>query len=405
MSEEEQNPASDRLASVDALRGFTMFWIVGAGTIVKALGKLDENAVTTFLTTQLSHAGWEGFRFYDLIFPLFLFIVGISTVFSLDKALARGGRAAVLKRVLLRGILLYALGIIYYGGISNGWDKIAWGGVLHRIAACYVFAALIYTFFRNTKGLAISAAVLLVGYWMMLTLIPVPDLPLEKETVEAAAEAAGSDSPFAIARATEENIRGSYEEGRNLTNFVDFLFLRGRRAQHYYINEGLLSTIPAIALSLFGILAGRLLKNADTSSRQKIIRLLAFGAVGVLLGLLWSLQFPIIKRIWTSSFILVAGGLSAGMLALFHYVVDVTKHQRWCRPFVWIGCNALVIYLAARLFPFGNVATYFVGGEIASFLDQKIAEGLGAVLAASVALLFIILFARFLYRRKIFIRV
>tara|TARA_R110002096_G_scaffold353937_2_gene547169 strand:- start:1798 stop:3015 length:1218 start_codon:yes stop_codon:yes gene_type:complete len=405
MSESKKQPGSERLRSVDALRGFDMFWIVGAGAIAKALGKMDENAATTLLTTQLTHVTWEGFRFYDLIFPLFLFIIGISIVFSLDKALAKGGRVAVLKRVFLRGVLLFALGIFYYGGVSNGWSEIALGGVLHRIAACYVLAALIYTFVRSTKGLAITAAVLLVGYWAMLTLIPFPDLQLDKETVEAAAGTAGSDSPFQIAAATESKVSGLYEEGRNLTNFVDFLFLRGRRAQTYYINEGLLSTIPAIALSLFGILAGRLLKSADFSPPRKIIWLLGAGAAGIALGLLWSLQFPLIKRIWTSSFILVAGGLSAWILALFYYLIDVKKWRVWCQPFIWIGCNALIVYLGARLIPFNKIATYFVGGDVAKFLNQRIAEGMGAVAIATVSLLLIFLCTRFLYRRGIFIRV
>jgi len=405
MSDSKKLPDSGRLLSVDALRGFDMFWIVGAGSIVKALDKIDDNAATSFLSTQLSHVEWEGFRFYDLIFPLFLFIVGISIVFSLDKALEKGGRAAVLKRVFIRGLLLYVLGIFHYGGISSGWSEIALGGVLHRIAACYVFAALIYTFVRSTKGLALTAAVLLVGYWAMLTFIPVPDLLLEKETVEATAEIAGSDSPFAIAAATDKKVRGSYEEGRNLTNFVDFLFLGGRRAQDYYINEGLLSTIPAIALSLFGILAGQLLKNTNFSPHRKTVLLLIFGTAGIALGLLWSLQFPLIKRIWTSSFILVAGGLSVWMLALFYYIVDVKKWQRWCQPFVWVGCNALIIYLGARLIPFSNIASYFVGGDVAKFLNTRIAEGLGSVVISIVSLLLILLCARFFYKRGIFIRV
>lgn len=405
MSENKTIPEPNRLLSVDALRGFDMFWIVGAGAIVKALGKMDENSATNFLTSQLTHVQWEGFRFYDLIFPLFLFIVGISIVFSLDKALARGGRAAVLKRVFIRGILLFALGIFYYGGVSKGWSEIALGGVLHRIAACYVFAALIYTFVRSTKGLLLTAGVLLVGYWIMLTFIPIPDLLLKKETVEAVAGEVGSDSPFAIAAATKETVRGSYEEARNLTNFVDFLFLRGRRAQDYYINEGLLSTIPAIALSLFGILAGRLLKNADVSPNRKTVWLLILGFGGIALGLLWSLQFPLIKRIWTSSFVLVASGLSAWMLAVFYYIVDVKQWRRWCQPFVWIGCNALVVYIGSRLIPFGYIATFVAGGDVAEFFNNRVAEGSGAVLIAIVTLLMILLCARFFYKRGIFIRV
>lgn len=382
-----------------------MFWIVGAGAIVKALGEMDKNVVTTYLTTQLTHAKWEGFRFYDLIFPLFLFIVGISTVFSLDKAFVSGGRAAVLQRVFRRGLLLFALGVFYSGGLSRPWPEIKIGGVLPRIAACYFLAALIYSFLRKPRDLAIAATGLLVGYWVLLTFVPIPDLLLQKDVVEAVAESIGSDSPFAIAAATNGTISGLYTEGRNLTNFVDFLFLPGRKANHYYINEGLLSTLPATALSLFGILAGLLLKNEAVSPQKKIVWLLASGTVGILIGLLWSLQFPIIKRIWTSSFILVASGLSAWVLAVFYYTVDVRKWQPWCEPFVWVGCNALAVYIAARFIPFRKLATYFVGGDIEIFMNRYIAAGSGAVLIAAVSLLLVVLFARFFYRREIFIRV
>lgn len=404
-SPSKQTATSSRIRSIDALRGFDMFWIVGAGTLVRALDKMNDHPVTAFLTTQLTHAKWEGFRFYDLIFPLFLFLVGISIVLSLDKALARTSRAAVIVRVLRRGLLLYGLGVFYYGGLSKPWPDVALGGVLHRIAACYVLASLIYLVANRPRSLVIAAGTLLVGYWALLTFVPFPDLHLNRDVVEAAAESAGSDSPQAIAAATNDRVTGLYEEGRNLTNFVDFLFLPGRKAQVYYINEGLLSTLPATALSLFGILAGLLLKNDAVTPRGKVARLLAFGAVGIALGLLWSLQFPLIKRIWSSSFILVASGLSAWMLAVFYYIIDLRKWQWWSAPFVWIGCNALTLYLAARFVPFSRLAACFVGGDVEQFINHQVTEGFGAVVNAAVALLLLFLFARFLYRRGIFIRV
>ncbi len=395
---------SGRLRSVDALRGFDMFWIAGAEGIVEALEKTNDNPVTEFLRTQLTHVEWEGFRFYDLIFPLFLFIVGVSIVYSLDKLLARGGRAAAMRRIVVRGLLLWMLGVFYSGGLSKPWPfKLA--GVLPRIAACYVFASLIYMFVRKPRDLFVAAAMLLVGYWALLTFVPIPDLPLQKEIVEAKAAEIGSDSPFKIAAATPERVRGLYTEGRNLTNFFDFLFLPGLKANLYYINEGLLSTMPAIALSLFGIVAGLWLKDPSVPPPQKISRLLLFGVISLALGLVWSLQFPIIKRIWSSSFILVAGGLSAWMLALFYYMIDVRKWTRWCEPFVWIGCNALAVYIAARIVPFQEIATRFAGGDVEAFMNTHVAAGFGQVVIAGVTLLLIVLFARFLYRRRIFIRV
>lgn len=398
-------PAPARLMSVDALRGFDMFWIVGAGTIVAALEKLDENAVTTFLATQLKHVTWEGFRFYDLIFPLFLFIVGVSLVFSLDKALAEGGRAAVLWRVFKRSALLFAIGIFHHGGISKPWPDIQLGGVLHRIAACYFFAALIYAYAPRPRQLAAISAALLVGYWTLVTFVPVPDLKLDKPVVDEIAKRIGSDSPFVIAASVEGRVTGSYEEGRNLVNHLDFLFLPGKKAQHYYINEGLLSTMPAIALSLFGALAGLLFKNSSVEPRRKILWLAGAGAAAIALGLLWSLQFPLIKRIWSSSFILVSGGCSALLMALFYWLVDVRQWRAWCQPFVWIGCNALTIYVVTPIVSFQTLAVRFAGGDARNFLDAQVAKGFGGLVVAIVGLLLVFLFARFLYRRQIFLRV
>ncbi|MBU6303102.1 MAG: DUF5009 domain-containing protein [Verrucomicrobia bacterium] len=396
--------ADSRLMSVDALRGFDMLWIVGAGSIVNALERMGANPVTAALANQLKHVEWEGFRFYDLIFPLFLFIVGISLVFSLDKELERGGLAWVLGRVFRRGILLFAVGVFYYGGVSKPWPEVQLGGVLHRIAACYVGAALIYTFVRSPGGLVIVCALLLIGFWALVTFVPIPDLKLSRAVVEEVARKIGSDAPADIAASVGNRVRGSYEEGRNLVNYLDFLYLPGKKAQGYYINEGLLSTLPAIALPLFGVLTGLLFKNGRVESRGKIAWLVAAGLVGLLLGLIWCPSFPLIKRIWSSSFILVAGGCSSLLMALFYWLVDVRGWRRWCQPFVWIGCNALTIYLASAIVGFQSLAARFTGGDVERFLDARVAQGFGGLLTACTGLLLVILFARFLYRRQIFLR-
>ena len=426
-----------RLRSVDALRGFDMFWIVGADSLVAALAQVHESSATRFLKSQLTHVKWEGFRFYDLIFPLFLFVAGVSIVFSLDKALAQDGRAAVLERVVRRGALLYLLGVVYYGGISNGIENVAWAGVLHRIAACYVLAALVYAFVSSARGIAALATLLLVGYWALLTFVPIPDLLLERNTVQAAAAKADSHNPFRIVEVVEGSAEGSYEEGRNLTTYVDFLYLRGRKPQRYYVNEGILSTLPAVALPLFGVLAGLLLKQCHMTPNRRVAFLLAAGAAGIALGLAWGLQFPVVKRIWTSSYALVAAGLSYGMLAGFYWMIDV---RGWGRPTdagannvktksevagssaglletsvsqlslivftpcVWIGSNALALYLGWRLVPFRDVAAIFVGGDVAALLEQ-ITPGLGAVVNAAMALAMIVALSGWMYKHRVFVRV
>lgn len=393
-----------RIRSVDALRGFDMFWILGAGTLVKALGKMSDNDVTRFLTGQLTHVQWIGLVFYDLIFPLFLFLVGVSIVFSLDKALAKEGRGPVIKRIVSRSVLLFLFGVFYNGGLSHKWPDISLGGVLQRISLCYLAAALIYVWCSSRlKAIAGIAATLLVGYWALLTFVPFPDLRLEKATVEQIAKRIGSDDPAAIAAAVPERVSGVYEEGRNLTNYVDFRFLPGKKMSTYYINEGLLSTLPAIPICLFGIFAGRLLRSG-ADERRKVALLLAAGVASVLLGSLWAVQFPVIKRIWTSSFILIASGYGSLMLALFYYIVDVRKWDRWCEPFVWIGMNPITLYLSGKFISYSQVSEMFVGGDVKAWFDAQ-AQGLGSLVIALTSLGLVFLLAWFLHRRRIFLRV
>ena len=400
-------PVTERVRSVDALRGFDMMWILGAGIFVNALDKLSGSSATRMIAAQLQHVEWEGVRFFDFIFPLFLFIVGVSIVFSLDRTLALSvekGRAKAVVQIVRRSVLLFLFGVLYTGGLAHKWPEVTLGGVLHRIAACYFFAALIYVWCaKRLKVIAAIAAALLVGYWALLTFVPFPDLELEESSVEEIANRIGSHDPAAIAAAVPERVHGVYEETRNLANYLDFRFLPGKKMSRYYINEGLLSTLPSIAICLFGIFAGRLLKSA-TEPRRKVAVLFAAGAVGILLGSLWSWQFPLIKRIWTSSFILVASGYSAMMLGLFYYLVDVRKWSRWCEPFVWIGMNPITLYLLSRVIDYTEIAEMFVGGDLKAFFDAQ-AQGLGSLIVATFGLGLVFLLAWFLHRRKIFLRV
>lgn len=402
------SPATDRVLSIDALRGFDMFWIIGAGAIVQALDKMSGTGLTGFLSTQLKHVPWQGFRFYDLIFPLFLFIVGVSLVFSLDKALARDGRRAALKRIVWRSLLLYLLGVFYSGGLTNRWPDIGLGGVLHRIAACYLFAATIYCCCATRpKAMAGIAVALLAGYWALLALVPFPDFKIDQPTVTALARQVGSESAAAIAGAVKGRVSGIYEEGRNLTNYFDFLYfyIPGRKTPLYYINEGLLSTLPAISICLLGAFAGRLLKDERVKPIRKVSWLVAAGAGLVIVGLLWSLGFPLIKRIWTSSFCVVTSGCSAMLLGVFYFLVDVCKFQTWCQPFVWIGTNSITIYLAASVVGFSRVAERLVGGDVRAWLDVHVASGFGGLVVALTGLALAVLLCWFLHRNRIFLRV
>jgi len=295
------------------------------------------------------------------------------------------------------------VGIFYYGGLSRAWPDVQLAGVLQRIALCYLCAATLYVFLSR-QSIVIAAAMCLVGYWALMTFVPIPDVPLAHKPIGKQATQADARPPAEILADVSGTVSGSFAEGRNLAHYVDFCWLPGRKRNLYYTNEGLLSTIPAVATTLFGIMAGWLLTDTRRSGRQKVAWLLAAGAAGIAIGCLWGLEFPIIKRIWTSSFCLVASGFSAIVLAMFYLVVDVWCWRKWCLPFLWIGANALTAYLAVNLVDFQSIAARFVGGDIQAFLDAHVAAGFGGLIVAAVGLLLPILLVRFLYQEKIFIR-
>jgi predicted acyltransferase len=362
-----------RLESLDALRGFAMFWIVGADALHGALVGLNGGPLLQFLAHQMDHATWEGFHFYDLIFPLFIFAIGLSITLSLDRIVAREGRSAALKRVLKRGAIMYLLGLLYYGGLAEGYERIRLLGVLQRLALCYTVTSLLYLYLRPRALIAITVS-LLVGYWALLCFVPVPGFGA-----------------------------GDFAEGHNLANWIDSQYLPLRKWRGTHDPEGLLSTLPAIASCLLGLFAGRFIQNPARTPLSKARALAIAGVIALAFGHLWGLQFPVIKRIWTSSYVLVAGGWSAVLLAAFYYAIDIRQQRLWARPFIWIGANALAIYLLSNVVNFEKLSARFAGGEIASGLNS-LHEGLGGFVLALTGIALSVILCRFLYVRKIFLR-
>jgi predicted acyltransferase len=428
------NPAgSQRLTSLDALRGFDMFWILGADSLAYALQEMAKNPATTFLAEQLDHAEWAGFRFYDLIFPLFVFIMGVSTVFSLTKIIEQHGRAAAVKRVLIRGVLLFVIALIYSGGFTNPWPDMRLMGVLNRISICYTVGGLLFIF-CNVRMLMATGAALLLGYWALMANVPIRDIHLDKEALASQAEAAGdtklaakfrdADSPSSknpsatkdrsLWQATEKmyfsttaRVTGKYEPGYNVANHFDFEHLPARKYDLFYDPEGFVSTLPAIVTGLLGIFAGLFLRRSEVPEMKKVLTLIGVGAASATLGWLWGMEFPVIKKIWTSSYVLVAGGYSAMFLGLFYWIVDVKKKTMWCQPFIWIGMNPITLYLASNFMGglgFEKLSRRLTGGPIKSFLDDHVMAGFGGLISSLVGVLLFIWFARFLYQRKIFLR-
>jgi predicted acyltransferase len=381
-------PAPERLQSIDALRGFDMFWIIGGDALFRALAKWADVPIwSDRCLRHLEHVEWEGFRFYDLIFPLFLFLVGAVIPFSLESARRRGAtRGAVYGRIARRTLLLFALGLLYNGILNLNWlvptesghytvnihDHLRITGVLQRIAICYGIAAFI-TLHTRPLGRVLVIAAILLGYWAILTYVPNP----------------------------ETGVAGNLSKEQNLAGYLDRNFLPGKILEKYYgfgDNEGLLSTIPAIATALLGTLAGQWLA-LNVEPGWKMIGVAAAGVLALALGEVWAITFPVIKNLWTSSFVLVSCGWSLLLLAVFYGVIDVLRWRAWAFFFVVIGANAITIYVGQRFIDFEYVSQFVFGWAI------RVAGTLGPVIAAAAALLLKWLFLLFLYRKKLFLRV
>jgi predicted acyltransferase len=370
-----------RVESVDALRGFNFVWILCGDGAMLAIGEMSRDkgpvvgTIGGFLGEQLTHAPWEGLRFYDLVFPLFVFLTGVSIVLALPRLVEREGRGRAHLRVLRRALLIYLLGFIYYGGVSENWDDVRWLGILQRLALCYLCVSLMFLNL-DLRGMIAACVALLVGYWALLTFVPVPGIGT-----------------------------GSFAPDANLANWIDVNYLPGHLWDETRDPEGLLSTLPAIASCLFGAFAGLLLCDVRVPAERKSLWLIGAGIVLIASGYLWALQFPIIKSIWTSSFVLVTAGWSAILLGVFHQLVDVWGIRRWATMLVWIGTNAIALYMAHNLINFAEVSQTLVGGGVAELLDETLTQGAGNFAVNALGLALAVALAGFMYRRKIFLRV
>ena len=365
---------TDRLVSLDALRGFDMFWIAGGAEIVHALAKVSHSGLIGWMDVQTEHVAWNGFHFFDMIFPLFLFIAGVTFPFSLNKRRANGQTSGqIYKHIITRGLVLVFLGVVYNGLLHFSFHDLRYASVLGRIGLAWMFAALIV---MNSKisWQAIWCGVILLGYWAILKLIPVPG--------------------YGAGHLTQEG---------SIVGYVDRMLLPGRLYLGNHDPEGILSTLPAIGTALLGMLTGHLLRMKDVklSSIKKLGIMAGTGVVFILLSQLWNLALPINKNLWTSSFVLITAGLSLLFLSLFYLIMDIWQIRWWAFPFVIIGLNPITIYLAqAGMINFSSTAQYFFGGLIrfAPAANQEFWSALAYFLVSW-------LFLYFLYKKKIFLKV
>ena len=369
-------PKSERLLSLDALRGFDLFWIVGGHGILVALFKLTEWGWLGAIDAQLKHVDWNGFQAYDLIFPLFLFMAGVSTPYSLTRRLTEGARSEVIRKVIQRGLILVLLGIIYNNGLQwKGLENMRFGSVLGRIGLAGMFAQLIFAFnFEAPKRLWYWLAGILLGYWAVMSF--------------------GHAPGFAAGDLTMEG---------NFASYVDRLLLPGKLHKGIHDPEGLLAVLPAIGNALLGILAGLWLRRSaeEASGDRKAAGLALAGLALLAIGGLWSFVFPLNKNLWTSSFVLWTCGWGSLLLAFFYWMIDV---RGWLRGFgaffAVIGMNSVLIYMAGKFINFDYTARALFGG-----VANALPAGWAALLLAIGVLAVEWLFLWFLKEKKVFLKV
>jgi predicted acyltransferase len=368
--EPEARPRQERLLSIDALRGFDMFWVIGGVAISEAAAEVTGWETLVWLARQWQHADWHGFTLADLVFPLFLFLAGAAMPFSFAKRLERGdSKIELYRHIVVRALLLVLLGLIYNGLLKFDWESMRYASVLAHIGAAYLFAALIVLNTRWTAQLA-WAALLLIAYWAALKLVPVPGF------------GAGDLAP-----------------GHTLTDYLDRLLMPGKLLYGDRDPAGILSTVPAIGTALIGAVTGRLLKSDRLGSHAKTIAMVAGGTVCFGLAYLWHGDFPINKNLWSSSFVLLCAGWSLALLALFYLVIDVWRLRAWSLLFVVIGSNSILIYLARRFVAFGYTTHFLFDGVLRTTGPlQPLLWAIAVVLVEWLLLLF-------LYRKRIFLRV
>lgn len=366
---DQKNPAypAGRISSIDALRGFTMFWIIGGDRIMRSLPEIHDNAVFRFLDQQLRHVEWEGFHFYDLIFPMFLFVIGVVQPFSVGKRLEKGVKKSSLhKAIFQRATILFFLGLIYYGIKDPNLKSLGYYGVLQLLAVGYLFSTLIMVHCNIRETIFWTIGILL-SYFLLLTLIPVPGI------------GAGVLTP----------------EG-NMSHYI------GELASHSFSPKFRKVLTPymlsPISTALLGILAGFWLRRKQEPVTT-FKGLLLGGLALILLALGWSAWFPVIKNLWTGSYVLLTAGISAVLLALFYWIIDVKGWSRWSFFLIVIGLNPISIYMLARIVDFRALAIFLTHG-IAPYLGRF--ENL--ILAVLVTL-FHWLLVYWMYKRRIFLKI
>jgi predicted acyltransferase len=362
----------NRLQSLDVFRGATLASMV----LVNNPGSWDH------IYPQLEHAAWHGWTFTDTVFPFFLWIAGVALTLSFAKRIERGdSRLKLFFHVLRRSLLIFAVGLFLNGFPYFHLDRIRYLGVLQRIAICYLICATLFLVLK-VRGLIVTIITLLAGYWLLMMLVPVPDCGA-----------------------------GHLEKDCNLEKYIDGIFLTGHMWSQTRVwdPEGLVSTIPAIATMLFGILTGYMLRS-NRPPAEKSAWMFITGNILLFAGLVMNFWLPINKSLWTSSYSVYMAGLASIVFAMCYWIVDVRERRHWSRFFAIYGMNALAVFIftgmLGRLLGIIKIGTQPLEAWIFDNIFAPLASPINAsLLYAIVNVFFYFLIVYVMYRRDWFLRV
>ena len=372
INQQTKTTIDQRLYSLDALRGFDMFWIIGADELLHELAKATGSPFWGAISTQFTHPDWNGFHLYDLIFPLFLFLAGVSTPYSIGRSLSEGKtKQQVMLRVVKRGLLLVLLGLVYNNGLQlRPLSDIRFSSVLGRIGIAYMLANIIYIYAKE-RAQIIWFAGLLIGYWLILKFTSAPGFPMGDLTMEG-----------------------------NFASYVDRTLLPGKLSKGIHDTVGFFNNIPAISTALAGIITGIYLKRPEIDKKKKAMMMAVFGIASLLIAQLWNLDFPINKNMWSSSFVMQTTGLSLLLMSLFYYIIDVLGYQKWAFFFKVIGMNSILIYISGKFINWRYTTNGFF-----QWLIDWVGVPYNLVMMFFCMILIKWIFLYFLYQKKIFLRV
>jgi predicted acyltransferase len=373
-SELQSGSSRLRLHSLDALRGFDMFWIIGGGELFEAIAKCFPKKGFQILAGQMEHVPWAGFHFYDLIFPLFMFISGATIPIAILSKLETGApKKDMILKIARRMVILVVLGIIFNGTLRDGFGNARYASVLGQIGIAYFIASMILIHTHSFRARFLWLAGILIGYAAVQLCVPVPG--------------------FGAGVLTPEGCINSY---------IDRNFLPGRMGQGTFDALGLLCILSASAVTLMGSFAGQILIKKESGTMHKLVLLISIGTGLIILALIIHPFYPVIKNCWTSTYNLLAGGISFLLVALFYLVIDVWGLKKWSFFFIIIGMNSIFIYLISvgNLVDVGHTTLSFFG-----WIVKPLSENAGQLVQVVGNIILCWLLLYFMYKRKIFIKV